>query len=827
MSRTAIFLSHAAIDSRLARLLAEELERFGWCVMALAKENLPPGGPWESAVKDLIGDCAAFCALITPAYAASPPCTTELTFAIQRRPQIPRYLICVNDTHLSVAHGDVAIQCTVGSMGLSKREGVRLASLIDAAFHDKVTGRRYTKSHREIEYHPRDLAVDLPQRGALIRRPRAEQSLLEAALAHTVLAIVGPPAIGKSGLLHASLRSLESNIADSDVRPSIVLWNSNEYGRQAALNEIAAIVFEVVGPPPAVASTEPWVALVELLEECETWLVLDQFEMSMSGTGRCKDAGLARFLAYADARLRRGRILLTSNVRHILVDDTPLSHFDVPAWSDEELRTLLSANAGLDGESALAPDEEQALIDWAAQNPYLLTLAYRHWRGSGQLPSQNSRTLPPLRKALYFIRHSSAPAQTVVSTLSLIPFSVSRDFLEDIHLEIDGPAGRRLDQALAALSASGLLDTHFFDGAKFLSVPALVSHAASALRVDAPRSARDLLLGVARKLLAEGTEKEGLPCEPLFRRALFDEGIWYSASTQVENVTRAVRAAEILLSRGLVPEAIALLTDKQTLKFLNRFAPTSFRRRFYARLSRAETLAAPDRAHALRGLALALTDGADFEGALRVLKRSQSLVRRAAHEELRYSLLARIEAIKAYCLRHMGQLDASNAAYQEGIGAARRAGDMDALCKLLRGQANSERVRGALDRAEELLEMASDATRTQDAQRRQFDLGRIDCDSALLAAQRGDWAAAEEACGRGRLAMAAHDDVWNERIAALNLIGIQLRRGQSSETSGDVLQAVLSDMVNLENVVGVRYAKRNSEILGTHDRAGWLFLEFT
>jgi tetratricopeptide (TPR) repeat protein len=241
------------------------------------------------------------------------------------------------------------------------------------------------------------------------------------------------------------------------------------------------------------------------------------------------------------------------------------------------------------------------------------------------------------------------------------------------------------------------------------------------------------------------------------------------------------------------------------------------------------------RHEALRGLALALTDAAEFTAGIATLDDAVEALSTLRSKSLgfRIRLLdAKNLCLRAYCLRQLGHHDEAMRAYEKAIELLRHEDDTDERCKLLRGLANCfttirdwARARVFFDEARQLASCLPD-------ERKRFNIGRIDCDFAILEMQSGNLEQAQLFNRAGVEAMRVSGDVWNQQIASLNQCGIELAVNSDAALQRDKIQAMIPLLVQLESVVALRAARKNIDLLATKSAAEpvqdwWSFVELT
>ncbi len=823
-----IFLSHSSEydDSHFASALGQELALFGATITSLVRGNLRAGVPWWQAVTGAIDVADAFVAIVSDGYAKSGACLRELKYAASRKQGPMVFAIRAKDVRLSALRDYVSIECKSPLSRVSKSDLMKMAERIVGDAKGTTSPLAARKPFRSIEYQPQELQGTVTDRNRYVAR-RQERELLAAIQNNHVLVLVGPPAIGKSTLLQqALLRMKEYPLADAEL-PRVVIWCTCSAERTVDLSWLAAKVFDVIGPPPANATDHPTEALIWLLNECDAWLVLDQFENQQNADGSPYKDELATLLARADKELHRGRIILTSHVRRVMVRGIPLVHFDYPRWTSADLSELLESEADTP-DSRLPPlVERQAIFDWAAAHPFLLSVAYRFWRSTGAPPIGSLGNSEPIAKLLAIVGGLSDSERLVLRILAMAPCRISVELLETVAESLQGAfrTNSNIRSEIARLSSLCLVEVSSTDSAKWMRVLDLVQ--ASLFRDPSwTFTERDRVRDALLRELLSDAGSQGPQCEPLISGAVFDQGRWLWKASREEKITRYIRAAEILLATDNGPAAVSILKGRHednddVLKYLNRFVPASFRKAFYLRFLYSTGLELVDQINAQRGLALALADAAEFADALHVLASGLgkcSRLPRILQVEHGYSLEARFEALTGYCLRHSHRSTESLSAYGRALSYAREVHDLEMECKVQRGLGNSLLHLGNLADAEQSF---ADARRTADdcaSERRVLEHARIDADGARLLLRLDRIDDAKELCSRARMAMEEINDRWNERITALNLAVIDTcisRMDDDAVRCG--LEEILTHMVNLENVLGIRACQRNLERLAARE----------
>jgi tetratricopeptide (TPR) repeat protein len=809
----------------------------------MGMENLPIESDWKVSVRELVKNSDAFCFVISADFEKSAACLAELTEVRRQRPAAPRFLVLVNITESRCVEAEIPILLKQDLGGVARRDVSALAGRVDAAGRRLPPPVPELKFRREVAVSPDPLTSLLSQGDLRLRRRESEAGLISRLGSSRVLAISGTPSSGRSALALDALAHLDEHEPDRLRRPLFIVATRECGGSVPDLQRLCTALFEAVGPPPATAADEPAAALTALLDDCEVWLLLDGFETVSTEDGRCRDPELARFLRIADENLERGRVILTAATPGIIMEgERRCAHFVLPEWKEDELARLAEHISGILG--ARSPDQATLaqLQRWASGNPYLLVLAVREWCATGSPPQISRGQARPLQALGRFIGTISGARTTILQILSLVAtFPVSGRLVERVVTRasrelpsLRGDAMHTVADDLRALVAAGLVQPHPGENGTLYQLPGLVTAHFRDAQVLEPNLYRALGRSAAACILQE---RDGDDASlNLAGAAVYDGATWLWPELRVGEVSRAVRAADVLVNAGSAGRAVAVLTGgADILKRFNRFAPASVRRRFFDRISATAGLSPTSRHEALRGLALALADAAEFTAAIAALddavKALSQSRRRVAGSRTRL-LEAKNLDLRAYCLRQLNQVDQSIASYEKAIQLLGDGGDADERCKLLRGLANSFIAKRDWKQARTWFDEARNISAILQTDRKRFNIGRIDCDFAILAMLSGSLEEAEVACNAGIEAMRACGDLWNQRIAVLNQCGVDLARNGDIARQRDAVQSTIPLLVQLESVVALRAARKNidqlaADALAESVRDWWTFVELT
>jgi tetratricopeptide (TPR) repeat protein len=804
--------------------------------------NLPLDSNWQASVRGPVRDSDAFCFIISAWFEKSDPCLAELAEVRHARPEAPRFLVLVDLARSRCVEAEVPILLYRGLGGVGRRHVIDLADRIDASARHSGRSAPPLKSRRQVAMVPDPLTSALSQADSRLRREEIEARLLARLERDRVLAVWGMPSSGRSALVLDALQHLDEHRRGPAARPLFVVATRECGGSVPDLRRLCSTMFESVGPPPATAAAEPAAALCALLDECDVWLLLDQFETAAHTDGRCRDPELAKFLRIADETLERGRVVLTAATPGVVMEGgRRCAHFSVPEWSAGELDRLARHIAhGMEAQPP-AGTTLSKLRQWACGSPYLLLLALREWYATGSPPPRVEEVRPFL--AVGRVIEALNPIQlTVLQVLSLLStFPTREHVLERAIQRARAAAPLPGDQQAIAVAddlrhlvAAGLVQIHHGARYPFYQLPGLVTHyirrtwtpASGALRAFAESAAACIL-----------DERDAVAVSaPIAGPAIHDGRTWLWPELSSGDVSRAVQAADVLINAELTERAVRILTGgADILKRFNRIAPASVRRRFFESMSTTSGLDPRSSHEAMRALALALADAAEFATAVAVLDDAAEML---ALEENRQAvpdarlLEAKNLDLKAYCQRQLGRLDESILTYELALGRLGLEGYPEERCKLLRGLANSWTATRDWGKARSSFEEARARTPEMERRRSVFDNGRLDCDTAILEIRQGHLAEADSLCRRGREAMRSCGDLWNERIAALNQCGIDLARTGDVARQVEAAQGTIQSLVQLESVVALRAARTNIERLtaGTAPAPAsewWVFVELT
>jgi len=817
-----LFLSHASQDRALALRLCTELELFGWTVKALAREGLEvTHSSWRSAIGALLANADGCCALISPAYVASSPCMEELTEIIGgslRERVVP---VVVNGARAEPVHDRPVLNFTSYASGTDKRDLITLAAKIHGALIGDDSTAADPKRHRRIEYVPGDLHGVAPVRGVHLDRPRAATAVRRFVAGHCVVAVTGLPADGKSGLVREALLAVGAH--HDGALPFSIVWIDCGDSTPFDFTHLAARVFEAIGPPPAIAARDAVSSFADLLNHYCIWLVLDQFDRVLGDGDVCSDPDLDRLLSLADRRLDDGRIILTLQGKQLIAGGMPMASMGVPAWTDDELHELLRSL--FTDHATPGPDavEAQQIIDWAGGNPYLVLLAQRYFAANRALPGRARVPDGPIEGVRVVVETLDDGPRRLLRLLGLVPFRLSESFIAEATQDINVDPSRDL----AYLLRAGLCNVIEIRGVRYFGLPDVVRRCIlEDVQLDAEETRADVTALVSR-LTDAGRNFLIQPVEPVVPAAMFDRGRWHVSTAAWESVTRAVRCAEMFVAGHAAHDAREIiLAEGGTLKYLNRFAPASYRRRFYSRLLGMHELEPWDRVNAWRGLALAFADAADFEQALRSISRGLGDLEATVEsmDPPGRSTLGRLRIIEGYCLRHTDQSDMAVARLNEAIAASSAAGDVEAECKANRILATTYVETEAWTEARAAFARCADLVAMMSGDRKAFDEGRLRADTAIMAAHTGEAAQARQLLIDARASMVDAGDLWNERITSMNLIGACGTAGVVEPDQAGRLESLMRDCVALGNVLCVRAASENAEHLATGRFDRWRFV---
>lgn len=810
-------------DERLVAILVEELGCFGWTSLPY----LLDGGSFKATFSEAGHSRGrVFCFVASAGFDSNPTCLAMVQQVRHECSEARRLFVCVGIENVKCVASDAFVCTKEGRGGVQRIDIIDLAEKLDALGRNLPYPRSFLKARRDIYFMPNPITKLLSQNELRIPRNRVVEKLLHIVRSHRVVAISGMPSSGRSALAVDLLMNLTTREPDRAGWPMTVIGTRVCDGSVPDLPRLCSIVFDALGPPPGAAEDDRAVALVRLLEACETWLVLDQFEAAIGSDGRCKDPDLARFLRIADDKLDKGRVIVTASSASVdFGRGQSCVNFSIPEWTHPELKELAVHIAETMKVPAPAAQTLHKLQDLASGNPYLMFVAVRQWSATGFVPAVLNSKLKPYELLGGLMKTVSVTGMAILHILDLYStFSAGvkliRRTLKQIHrqaLDLKLPATMDVDSELASLRDMGLIQIQYNNtGETHFRLPGLVS---DCLQKEYPleQALRHDIAKVLAGCILEG-KGDVEDCFDLVAPANCDGQSWRWGGLSNEVVGRAVRAANVLIGAGDTSYAAELLMGEKTevLKTFNRIAPASVRSNFFSRF-RVATQGNPiTYQEATRGLALAQADMAEYSDSIKHLHEAIDVLEdtseQIAPDEVNRYKAKDLELI-AYCERHLKRFDNSADTYRNALRLLVTSGCEDDRCKSLRGLGNSLLALGDYSQARQLFDDSEEIAKDLPTPRRIFNLGRINCDRAILEMHNGDLGTAKMLCIDGMSAMRECGDLWNERIASMNLCGIELALHGDVEDVSMRLKALIEEFNKLENLLALQCAAENLETL--------------
>lgn len=839
--RHEVYLFHTSDDVEFVSHLEEELQCFG-CEPIVC--DITKYSNLSVYLKQNLQSFRSFCFIISSGFDRDENCVSTVADIRNEFSNEKSFSLLVNISESQCVDSDYTFTLKETLGGITRREIINLAGKIDALGRELPKPYPPIHERRDIFFSPNPFTTLLNQDDLRITRWESLKNLYEMLQTHRVVAISGMPSSGRSALAIDLMMNLSMCESDRSRWPLTIIGTHECDGTVPDLVRLCSIVFEVLGPPPASGADDPAMALTLLLDECKTWLLLDQFETAMTIDGHCKDPSIAKFLKIADEKLEHGRVIVTSNTPGIVMDVGRRCVNHESEWTNPELSQLVDHISMTMKVSPPLGLNFENLQRWATGNPYLMILAVREWCAIGALPEVQHTQLEPYKKVGHFIESANKYGLLILQILNLITtFSASVSLIRRTiyllrrqSLELNLPENFNVQFEIDKLVRMGLIKKKQDNTQR--NCYQLHGLVGSCLNDQYPLEStlkHSLGISLANCILEEQDYIN--TCYEVVGPAIYDGESWQWSGVPAHEVGCAVRAADVLLSTDEAVYAVDLLMgeENETLKSFNRLAPASVRSNFYSRMS---TLVSDSVSYheSIRGFALARADTADFKSAVDLLDNAMEALDEAneviSHSDL-HNFKAKNLDLRAYCQRHIeDQLDSSVYTYKKALELMELCEVKDERCKLLRGLGNSMIAKKNWEKAKLYFDDSYNVALKLPNKHRLFNIGRINCDLAILQVLTGEPGEAKKTCKKGINAMRENDDFWNERIAFMNLCGIELALTFDTVRAEEHIKALLRDFVRIENVLALQVLRKNSENLSSASELSkvcewWEFVELT
>jgi tetratricopeptide (TPR) repeat protein len=787
----------------------------------------------------------AICFVISPGFDANDSCVSKVEQARRQYPKAYFIFILVDVSTSECIRSDDFILSKEGFGGVRRIDIIRIAGKIDELGRNLSYPPASIKERRKISFSPNPFNESIGQDKLHVLRHQVIKDLFNILRSHRVVAISGMPSSGRSVLAVDLMKNISLCEPNPECWPLTVVISRVCDGSVPDLSRLCSFVFDALGPPAASGEEDMAMALARLLDDCETWLVLDEFETAMSIDQQCKDPDMARFLRIANNTLEKGRVIFTSSSPGVNIGNgQSCISFSVPEWTSGELKQLAKNMA--ETLNVLPPPARhfRKLLALSSGNPFSMIVAMKSWYKTGVVPDELDPNLKPYEKIGPFVQAAGSAGRAILHILNLVTtFSAGLSLirrtikqLNRLSIDFELPPKINVDAEIASLRRMELVQVRQDkDGEFCYRLPGMVSDCLKHQYAMEPDHRHGIAKVLAECILEEEGDFES--CLELFGPVIHDGKHWNWINVSKEEVARAVRAADVLISAGDHSYAADLLMGEQNeiLKTFNRIAPASIRSTFFDRF-RIATKKDPIGYHeATRGLALALTDMADFRSAINLLRDVIEVLDdtdgQISQDDLNQYKAKNFD-LMAYCQRQLGPSENSVRTYHRALNLLSQNEYEDERCKLLRGLGNSLVVQGDYQQAKKYFNKSKIVAQQLPIHRRVFNEGRINCDLSILETLNGDLETAKRTCSNGMNAMKKCGDVWNERIAYMNLTGIELALVYDVETATDRLRTLIEQFIHLENRLALRVAREHLEALKlAPERAKtikkWRYLELT